>query len=272
MGDLAENTALERQEGEGRYRGVVSPDWLFLGPNGGYLATMALRAAGASSAFRRPATVACAFVRAPRLGPVDLEVTSLRRTRRAEALRVAMLQEGRLVLEAQVWTVGELAGFAQHAAPAPAAPPPEDVSSMEDLPPELRHPPAPIWSQIEEKLVGWKGPEVVSAPELLGWFRFRPRATFDDPFLDAGRALVLVDALIYPAAAIAQPPGTSFATTLDVTAHFHDFSGKPSPWLLCRTESPLAGDGLVWGRGTVWAEDGRCLASGQSQMLLLGEG
>jgi hypothetical protein len=45
MGDLERDTRLAG--GEGRYTATLSRDWEIWGPNGGYLASLALRAAGA---------------------------------------------------------------------------------------------------------------------------------------------------------------------------------------------------------------------------------
>jgi hypothetical protein len=57
VGDLAVDTAIE---GSGRrYRAQLSRDWEIWGPNGGYLAVIALRAAGAHTSLRRPATFSC---------------------------------------------------------------------------------------------------------------------------------------------------------------------------------------------------------------------
>jgi len=44
VGDRFLDTALEG--GDGRYRAHLSPDWAIRGPNGGYLAVIAVRAAG----------------------------------------------------------------------------------------------------------------------------------------------------------------------------------------------------------------------------------
>ena len=48
MGDLGVDTAVEAL-GDGRYRAHVSRDWEIWGPEGGYIASLALRAAGAES-------------------------------------------------------------------------------------------------------------------------------------------------------------------------------------------------------------------------------
>ena len=55
MGDLATDTAVTMVS-PGRYRADLAPDWEIWGPNGGYLASVAMRAAGGSTLLCRPAT------------------------------------------------------------------------------------------------------------------------------------------------------------------------------------------------------------------------
>ena len=54
MGDLERDTRLVGEKG--RYTATLSRDWEIWGPNGGYLAAIALRAAGAEAAIQRPAS------------------------------------------------------------------------------------------------------------------------------------------------------------------------------------------------------------------------
>src|SRR5437763_2649210 len=61
VGDLEEDTAVERVS-NGRYRATVSSDWALWGPVGGYLASIALRAAGAHSALPLPASLSCQYL------------------------------------------------------------------------------------------------------------------------------------------------------------------------------------------------------------------
>src|SRR5205823_4892878 len=83
MGNLAADTAVSGADG--RYQATLSPDWEIWGPNGGYVASIALRAAGAHSAFDRPATFSCHYLAVARFDAVDLDVRTLRRTKRAES-------------------------------------------------------------------------------------------------------------------------------------------------------------------------------------------
>ena len=51
MGDLEHDTRLSGADG--RYTATISEDWRIWGPNGGYMAAVALRAAGMEAAIRR---------------------------------------------------------------------------------------------------------------------------------------------------------------------------------------------------------------------------
>ena len=60
MGDLGQDTAVESLGG-GRYRAPVSPQYEIWGPMGGYIASLALRAAGAEARLHRPASFFCHY-------------------------------------------------------------------------------------------------------------------------------------------------------------------------------------------------------------------
>ena len=56
--------------------------------------------------------------------------------------------------------------------------------------------------------------------------------------------------------------------SLDVSVWFHA-SSAADEWLLADATAPVAGEGLVYGEGRVWARDGRLLASGASNMMVM---
>lgn len=105
MGDFAVDTAVEGEGG--RYTARLSRDWEIWGPNGGYVAAIALRAAGAATALRRPASFAAHYLSVAEFDQVELTVTPLRAAKRAVSLRVAMTQRERPVLDAVVWVVDD---------------------------------------------------------------------------------------------------------------------------------------------------------------------
>ena len=66
MGDFDRDTRVESL-GAGRYRAEPHPDWMIWGPNGGYVATIALRAAGVG---RGTKVLANAYTLAPVPGAI----------------------------------------------------------------------------------------------------------------------------------------------------------------------------------------------------------
>ena len=88
--------------GRRRFRAELSRDWELMGPNGGYLSAIALRAAGAQSALPRPVSLGVHYVAIPRFSEVILDVEVLGGSRRAQSLRVCMTQRDKRILEAIV--------------------------------------------------------------------------------------------------------------------------------------------------------------------------
>lgn len=269
MGDLSVDTAVEG--GDGRYRARLSSDWEIWGPNGGYVASVALRAAGTHTTFRRPASLSGHYLSVAAFDEVDLEVATLRRSRRAESMRVSMSQRGNAIFEALVWAVDDdLQGLAHDFTRAPEVPGPDELKSVEELSPD--RPRYAFWTNIEGKPVDWweRWEDRPPSPLVAQWCRFRPRATFDDPFLDAARYLLLIDTFVWPAAAGAYSassvPLTYMAPSLDVDARFHHLAPE-SEWILCSAEAPIAHRGLIGGTSTIWSPEGKLLASGGSQLL-----
>jgi acyl-CoA thioesterase len=269
VGDLSADTAIEGSDGY--YRAHLSRDWEIWGPNGGYLAVIALRAAGAHTQLRRPATFACHYLGVADFDDVELDVRTLRESRRAASVVVSMRQHGEPVLEAIAWIVGEVDGLKHDAAPIPDVTAPEDLPSVLDLVGDSKRGPYHrFWSNFDERPLSWIGKweeREPGDPGFRSWFRYVPRDTFDDPFVDAGRALLLVDTLGWPAAVRAYRDDIPYyAPSIDVAARFHALA-PASPWLLCEVRAPVARDGLVAATASVWAGDGRLLATGGQQML-----
>lgn len=265
MGDLAADTQVEGRHGV--YRANVVEDWEIWGPNGGYVAALALRAAAAESPLQRPVTFACHFLGAAKFDAVELAVAELRVAKRAASYRVSMTQRDRPILEALVWFAAEGEGLAHDHAMMPGVPGPDGLKSWEDL---GFTPPFTFWHNVEARSIGYTGPweeRPPGEPTFQQWYRFRPRSAFDDPIVEAARLMIVVDIIPWPAATRASTGRLPFiAPNLDLTVRFHRTPGE-GEWLLGEGESPIAEDGLISGSARVWSRDGRLLASGEQQML-----
>jgi acyl-CoA thioesterase II len=269
MGDLAADTAVE-PNGDGRYTATPSKDWEIWGPNGGYMAALALRAAGCQSSHSHPASIACHYLARADFQPVEMQVTPLRATARAESLRVSMTQKGRAVLEALVWTIGELDGPQREWIQAGKVASPLDVPTVEEVAAAHNFPALPFWRNIEIRIITGPDPgsQEAQEPLVLAWNRFRPQATFDDPWIDACRATVLVDVHQFPAASrgFSRAELTFAAPSLDLYVAFHARAPQ-GDWLLSESRGLISRGGLLGGHACVWSRDGLLLASGGQQML-----
>jgi len=272
MGDLAADTTVE-QTGPSTFTCDLSPDWEIWGPNGGYLAAVAMRAAGIASGRARPASITAHFVGAGRSEPVEISVEVNRETKVATSVTARISQEGRPLLVATVWSVdGDLDGLEHHTALGPYdVPDPDALKSTEELWGERDGPPRhPFWSNIEtrptEWIADWENREA-SEPSMRAWVQFVPTATFADPWVDACRSLILIDLDSWPSATRAHLGDLEhFAPTIEVTARFIG-STENEPWLLSEASAPVASRGLVAGVGQVWTRDRRLVALGGSTLL-----
>ncbi|MCP5042257.1 MAG: thioesterase family protein [bacterium] len=274
MGDLERDTRLTSVPGdEGHYRITLCEDWKIWGPNGGYLAAIALRAVGLEANVQRPASFNAHFLSVAQFDEVDVTVTPVRRGRRSESFRVVMSQHGKPILEALARTAAEVPGLEHDVSVMPDVPAAESLRNFETLLADFdqedksKH---AFWDNLErrpidpERLRGqWKaGP-----PVCRGWYRLRPRDRFDEPFLDAARALLLVDTLTWPAACQPHAPDPAFmAPNLDVTTWFHAAAPEHA-WLFAEVESSIASGGLMGTTGRIWSPTGLLVATGGAQLF-----
>jgi acyl-CoA thioesterase II len=269
VGDLAIDTRVEGADGH--YTALLSRDWEIWGPNGGYVAAIALRAAGAYSRFDRPVSMVSNFLGVANFDtPVDLEVTTLRDAKRAQSVRVSMTQGGQAIFDAMVWSVGEVAGLEHNTAEMPSVPDPETLlSAAERTTGREEHPYHRFWSNFDQRpthwIDDWENRE--PAPPVAGdWYRFVPRSTFADPWLDACRAVILLDTLGWPAVSRHHIVNPYIAPSIDLSVAFHR-SMPEEPWLYAQATAVSASGGVVGCESRVWSRDGTLLAVGAGQLL-----
>ncbi len=270
MGDLGEDTAVEAL-GDGRYRATPSREWEIWGPMGGYIASFALRAAGLAASQPRPAAFSCHYLGVARFEPIDIRVEARREGRSASSHRVEISQEGRPILDAMVWSTGGGEGLEHDETTPPDVPGPDELPSIEELLPPDAEPPFPFWLNFDAKPIHFEvdwppdGPRPASWQE---WLRFLPRGSFEDPWVDACRSVVLVDLPSWPSAhrphAWRQPAFT--APTLDLNVAFHQPTAGQE-WLLCDGAAPMSTGGLFGWTAKVWSPGGQLHASGGGQCI-----
>jgi acyl-CoA thioesterase-2 len=265
-GDFDADTAVTG--GAGRYTATLSPAWQAWGPMGGYVAAIALRALAAESPLRRPASFSCAFLSVARFAEVQLEVETLRRGKRSQALGVRMHQDGTPVLAGFGWVVDEdMQGFVHDHAAMPKVPPPAQVPSYAERAPDYDAW-YPVWRTIDGKPVIWHDPPDPAPPVWKTWMRLFETPPLDDPVLDYARTLMWLDLMMWNASTPPHLPWpvSHLAPNLDLNATFHAPAGD-AEWLLCDAEAPVAREGLVGCHGRVWTPDGRLAGSATSTLF-----
>jgi acyl-CoA thioesterase len=272
VGDLAVDTSLRRVSDDA-FEAVVGSEWDAFGPNGGFLSAIALRAAGEVSAFTMPVIFQGQYGRPARPTAAVVRTQTIVRTARTEVVRVDITQNGP-VLSAFVRTVspdtGSPSSELEHDyAPAPDVPPPDLLRPLEQLlPPGSVQ--LPIASNFEMRPITWETtwpPRQARPARNLAWIRFRPAATFADPFIDHGRSLTIADMEVWRAVMRAHGGCPSHTgRSIDLTVTFH----RPvtdQEWLLSEVVSPVATHGIVSGQARIWCASGELVASGMSNMV-----
>jgi acyl-CoA thioesterase len=202
---------------------------------------------------------------------VHLDVSVLKRGRRAESFAVEMRQEGKPILHALVKTAAEAHGYNHQHPESPLVPPPAALKSYDELLPADRHPPCSFWNNIERRPIDQSASDEPTAPVVREWTRFRPTACFADPFVDAARALILLDTYGFPAVYRKYRSWEYLAPNLDTSAWFHHFN-PDCEWLLIDHECSVAAHGLMGVGGSVWDTGGRLLATGSAQLCCVPNG
>ncbi|MCU1357370.1 MAG: thioesterase family protein [Acidimicrobiales bacterium] len=270
MGDLGQDTAVRLQP-DGTYEASLSADWEIWGPMGGYVAAIALRAAGTEADGRRPAAFSCHYLSAARFEPVQIKVETRRGGRSATSHRVEISQDGKAILDASVWSVAETEGLEHDETIAPDVASPDELPEIGELLPPDTPRPFPFWENFDAKPLDFESdwpPDGPRPARWREWLRFTPTAMFDDPWIDAARSVILVDLPSWPAAhrphAWTQPPYV--APTLDLNVAFHQPTSDED-WLLCEGTAPLSTGGIFGWTARVWSPSGKLHASGGGQCL-----
>ncbi len=239
-------------------------DWSApLGPNGGYLAAIVLRAMEAQLADRsRPArSITLHYLRPPREGDLRIAVAVERAGRTLSTLSARLTQAGRTCVLATAAFAGSFPAAATFTAPMPRVAPAE---TLEPFAPHERMP--PIAHRIEMR--GAVGAIPFSGgDEALtgGWMRLN-----EPQPLDAAVLALYADAWL--PAAFTRVTVPVLAPTIDLTIHFRAPAaaaavpaGAP---VLGVFRSDYAADGLVEEDGELWSADGVLLAHSRQLALL----
>ena len=264
----------EITERDGKLSATLSRNWEIWGPNGGYIASIALRAAGKiAPPDHRPATFSCQYLSVGQFAPVDIDAEAVRQGRNAWCINVGLSQNGKRLLQAQVWTTNKTDGPSKIDRKFPDVKHHSELKTWAELFPDAGESYA-FWRNFDSKPASFfrRGVSEPRGSVNQDWIRFREFAPTQDLFLDCARALVMIDTGPWPAfgRAFADPLGY-VAPTLDVTAWFHTPLGE-AEWFLADARADIAGGGLIHGTVDIWSDDGLPIATGGSNLLVVQRG
>jgi acyl-CoA thioesterase len=253
--------------GDGGYRAELSPAWsVHRGPNGGYLAAVALRALteAVDDPQRAPRSLTIHYARPPQApGSLDVVTRVERAGRSLTSLSARLVQGDQLIGLA-------LAAFSR---PRPGPEfcdlvPPDDVPPPDDCSPRrLPNDPSIPMPAIARR---WETRWAVGAPPGTqgdtalagGWIRLPEGRT-----VDALVVAAMTDGWIPPVFSRVAVP--MVVPTVDLTIHFRTSlplaDARDDDWVLASFRTDAAADGFLEEDGSLWSRSGILLA--QSRQL-----
>ena len=202
---------------------------------------------------------------------IDLTVTTLRASKRAASLRVAMTQGARAILEALVWVVDDgLNGLAHDEARMPEVPAPDTLRSIEELiAPQDRAQRHRFWENFDVRTdqLGALGTAHAGAAGLAGMVSL---SAAHDLRRSLRRCRSFLAAHRYPDVAggvRSIRPRLRVNRTEPRCERPPHRAAPDAEWLLCDAAAPIAQHGLIGGVARVWSAAGQLLASGGGQLF-----
>ncbi len=246
------------------WQATLSPEWQVQGPQGGYVAAVALRAmAAAVEEGFVPVSLTGQFLTSATAGPAELETTLLRQGRNAAFTTSTVNQEGRARLGASACFFRPNDGPNLLKLTPPELPPPEACKPM-----PISNPSGQRFSFHENlrMLVPPSGEPYKSRNEFVFWVRYCEQTWGDDPLINAAALIPLLDMAVFPASYQAIPTLRG-AVSLDLTIHWHNRQTGDT-WIGMRGRCQHAGGGILNGWAEAWTPEGVLLATGTQQVVI----
>lgn len=250
----------------------INAQWSLHKPVTGYLAAIALRAAGRVTPGERPISASFDATGAAAAGPVKVEIKTLHASTGRHCVGVTLHQGDQIILSATVWSAaGGARGLEHDYGRAPSVAHPEYYRSIEELSKtEQFGALLPLFHVIEERPVDWNSPKNWRrcAPEQTAWFRYPGGTTAGDAALTAAKSLVPLSIMPAFAAMMPHPLWNAstglHSSTTRLAVNFHD--AGDSDWLLVEGKADNAAGGLISGTAAAWNADGKLLATAITQL------
>lgn len=253
-----------RRTGDQTWDTQFAENWDIMGnTNGGYMLSIASRAASEATGGRNPVTITGHYTRPGHTGSATARTEVVRSGRRFSVVRTSLFQDDSVVLD----TLGtfiepddETPGVVLSDAKPADLPPPEECALA--VPGGDAPFPPPSVGQVEMRLDPrmaelFQG-KPLGEPVVFGWIRLK-----DGEPLDAHALIMATDA--FPPTTFNAGLPVGWTPTLELTVHvrFPDASG----WIRCEFRSRFVSGGFIEEDGLFWDGENRLVA--QSRQLAL---
>jgi len=269
---------------DGRYAATIADRWmLVVVPQGGVVAAIAVRAMAAELGHpdQQLRSLSAVFAGQVATGPVEIDVTVLRRGRSMSQLAATVRNPGADAgLTAIAVFGGVRRGFEFTGRDYPEVPGPEGLTGFRDPLPEgvefeFDRSPMPFWEEIVESrpAIGrppWE-PFEDGPAEMAYWYRLDEPPVGDDGHLDPAAAIVLCDTM--PGAVgqkVGYEEGPWFGPSADYTVHL--LAPAEPGWLLAHNRAHQAGDGYASVEMDLWDPSGPTLVAHATQVMFFAFG
>jgi len=251
----------------GVYEGTFDRGWwVDVGPNGGYIASIILRALTDSveSDDRQPRSLTVHYVRRPEEGRFEVRTTLERTGRSLTATTARLMQDGDLLATAQAAFSSPRSGDGFSDVPLPDAPAADDIPEIplpeSMIPPIARHFDY-RWALGAFPYTG------ADAAFTGGWIRPKePRP------VDALLLATFADA--WPPAVFSRRTTPVGVPTVDLTVHFRGELPPDSAaddWCFVTFRAGVAAGGFIEEDGLIWSSSGELLAQSRQLALYLSD-
>lgn len=221
-----------------------------VGIHGGYLTSLAVRAAELTIAERSARTLTTSFLRPARPGPAELRVTEQRRGRSISTATVELVQDGRPVTITRLTLVSDQVGIEWRPAEPIPLPPPDECVPIAPRTPSLHFDRAQALLD-PSSLPFTDGPRAM----VRGYLRpLEPRP------IDAAWLAMASDWFPPPAFVRLEPPVGGIS--VDLTTHVHHTlpTLTEDEWLTAAFEITTSSGGMATEHGRIATVDGHVLA------------
>ncbi len=260
----------------GRYQALLSEEWCAPDvPQGGVATVVALRAMAVAldAPDQSLRTVTNVFAAPVRSGPVEIDVTILRRGRTLSQLTATTRNPGERAGHTSVAVFGgPRPGFEFTDRVAPDVPPPEECPSFRDpLPDGVQSRAFRYWEHVEGRPALGHAPWEEYQPstsQRAYWMRFDDPPVLDDGTFDPFALITLCDT---QPGAVGERMGSNvpiwLPPSVDLTVHVF---GEPcSEWLLSNNRAHYAGEGYASTEIELWDPERGLIAYATQLMLFL---